>query len=143
MKPSHKCIGTIKKFEGCRLSQYADAAGLPTIGWGHKVLKIEGLPTTITQEKADELLDDDAAYTGTLVDKSVTVPLTQGQFDALVDFTYNLGIGRLRGSTLLALVNAGKYDTAELEFHKWVYGGGKVLPGLVTRREAEQDLWRS
>ena len=76
------------------------------------------------------------------VRKLVTVGLTQGQFDALVDFAYNAGVGALQKSTLLKKVNAEKFDEVPAEFMKWTKGGGKELPGLVRRRRAEVKLWR-
>jgi hypothetical protein len=76
------------------------------------------------------------------VRKYVKVDLTQGQFDALVDFAYNAGVGALAKSTLLKRVNAEKFDEVPAEFMKWTKGGGKELPGLVRRRRAEVKLWR-
>ena len=76
------------------------------------------------------------------VRKFVKVELTQNQFDALVDFAYNAGVGALQKSTLLKKVNAGKFDEVPAEFMKWTKGGGKELPGLVRRRRAEVKLWR-
>jgi GH24 family phage-related lysozyme (muramidase) len=89
------------------------------------------------------LLLEDVAYAEHAVEHLVTVPLTQGQFDALVSFTYNEGAGRFRTSTLLKVMNAGYYPAVPAEFIKWVFGGGVKLPGLVTRRSAEAAMFKT
>lgn len=81
------------------------------------------------------------AYAEHAVEHLVTVPLSQGQYDALVSFTYNEGAGRLQSSTLLKVLNAGNYVGAAARFGVWVYGSGVKLPGLITRREAEVALF--
>jgi len=96
---------------------------------------------TITKEGAEELLREDVKRFEGYVDRLVKVPLTQGQFDALVSFTYNLGPGALEKSTLLDQLNRGDYDSAAEQFGRWVKAGGKTLAGLVRRRAAERALF--
>jgi lysozyme len=97
----------------------------------------------ITQARAEELLKQDVASAEAEVKRLVTVPLTQHQFDALVDFVFNCGAGNLQHSTLLRLLNAGDYASTAAHFGDWVKSGGHVLPGLVRRRYAEAQLFKS
>jgi lysozyme len=101
----------------------------------------ETFPNGVTEDEATNLLKADVTTAEQAVSRLVTVPLTPGQYDALVDFTYNLGAGSLKGSTLLRLLNASKYEDARTQLLKWVNAGGKSQPGLVTRRHAEFDIW--
>jgi lysozyme len=130
-----------ESFEGCRLQAYLDSVGVPTIGYGHTHGVAMGM--TCTQEQADAWLQQDVQGAVQAVNKFVTVPLTQQQFDALVDFTFNLGSGALQHSTLLRLLNSGNYQGAAGEFEKWDKAGGKVLPGLLRRRQAERDMFNT
>jgi lysozyme len=139
VNPSEACVALVKASEGCRLTAYRDSVGVWTIGYGHTRGVREG--QAITQDEADALLVDDLDLAATQVRGMVTVPLTQGQFDALCDFVFNLGAGRLRDSTLLRLLNQGRYQDAAAQFRFWVMAGGKPLPGLVTRRAAERALF--
>lgn len=134
-------LNLIKKFEGFSATTYNDPAGLPTIGYGHKLLSGEAYPNGIDEAQAEELLSADAGAACLDVEHLVHVPLTQGQFDALVDFCYNLGQGRLAASTLLRDLNAGDYDAARQQLLLWDHAGGQVLPGLQARRQAEFNLW--
>jgi lysozyme len=95
----------------------------------------------ITEAAATALLLEDAVYAEHAVTHLVTVPLTQGQYDALVSFTYNVGAGRLQSSTLLKDLNAGNYAAAADQFGVWVMGGGKKLSELVMRRAAEARMF--
>jgi len=136
----------LKKFEGCKLKAYRCPAGVCTIGYGHT--SAAGMPQvtdgmTITQARAEEILRVDIVKYERAVDDLVKVELTQNQFDVLVDFAYNAGIGNLKSSTLLKKVNAGKFDDVPAELMKWTKGGGKVLPGLVRRRQAAVDWWNA
>lgn len=128
----------IKRFEGCRLMPYICPAGVWTCGWGSTGPDVfPGRPWT--QAYADARLDQDAIQfaRGTLA----TCPgLTGAPLSAIADFAYNLGLGRLRGSTLRKRINAGDYEGAKTELRKWVNGGGRRLNGLVLRREAECSL---
>lgn len=126
-----------ERFEGCRLVAYQDQVGVWTIGYGHTHGVSEGL--VITQPIAESWLLADTANAEDDVNKFVRVPLTQGQFDALVDFAFNLGCGALNNSTLLKDLNAGDKAAAAAEFEKWDHAGGKVVAGLLRRRQAEAD----
>lgn len=130
-----------KSFEGCRLQAYLDSVGVPTIGYGHTHGVTMGM--SCTQEQADAWLQEDVQWAVQAVNNLVTVPLTQQQFDALVDFTFNLGTGALQRSTLLRLLNSGNYQGAAGEFEKWDKAGGKVLPGLLRRRQAERNMFNT
>ena len=134
-------LDLIKDFEGLRLAAYQDSAGVWTIGYGHTGGVQPG--DRITQAEAEKLLEQDTAWAQQAVRDLVNVPLTQGQFDALTSFTFNLGAGALESSTLLKKLNAGDYAGAQAEFGKWVHAGGEVLPGLVRRRAAEAELFGS
>ena len=134
----------LKKFEGCKLKAYRCPANVCTIGYGHT--SAAGTPTvidgmTITQKQADDILWQDLVKYETAVQGLVTQDLTQHQFDVLVDFAYNAGVGALKSSTLLKKINAGDFDAVPAELMKWTKGGGKVLPGLVRRRQAEGQWW--
>ena len=129
-------IEKLKEFEGLRLEAYRDAAGVLTIGYGHTGSDIrEG--DRITEYWAGELLRSDLGATEAAV-RRLHVARTQGQFDALVSFAFNLGIGRLQGSTLLKVIRkGGSHHQIRQEFKRWVYAGGKKLRGLERRREWE------
>lgn len=141
MQPSPKCIALIQEFEGCELKAYQDSTGRWTIGYGHTFGVSPGM--TITQAQANTFLQSDAQNAGTLTQKYVTVTLNQNQFDALVSFTFNEGIVRLAGSTMLGLINAGNFLGAANEFPKWDLADGVIEPGLVRRRAAERTLFLS
>ena len=129
----------LKFFEGCRLTAYQDSVGVWTIGYGHTKGVFEGM--SITQEEAEQMLLTELEEYEGYVEKYVTVPLTQNQFDALVVWVYNLGPTNFRKSTLLKELNSGNYTAAGNEITKWNKAGGKVLAGLVKRREAEAKLF--
>lgn len=141
MRISEKGIELIKSFEGLRLEAYLDSVDVPTIGYGHT--RGVKLGQTITQEQADALLEEDIHEFELAIQRLVHVNLTQNQFDALVSFTFNLGIGSLKQSTLLKKLNAGDITGAANEFNRWVYAGGKKLTGLVKRRSAERLMFIS
>ena len=148
MNVSEKCLALIREFEGFRSKPYLCPAGVPTIGYGSTRYE-DGTPVTlkdgpIDQARANAIMRTTLAREyEPAVQRYVKVPLTQGQYDALVDFAYNAGAKNLLQSTLLKKLNAKNYAGASKEFEKWVYGGGKVLPGLVRRRKAEQALFLS
>lgn len=139
MKTGQKGLELIKHFEGLRLKSYQCSAAVWTIGYGHTAGVKPG--DLITTEEADAFLRQDIAESERSVSRYVSVPLTQHQFDALVSFTFNLGSGNLRTSTLLKKLNTGDYPAAAEEFLRWVNAGGKKLSGLVRRREAERALF--
>jgi lysozyme len=139
MKISQEGLALIKKFEGCELKAYHCAAGVPTIGYGstHGVT----MDMQITQEEADELLMDDVSKFEEAVAKAVKVPLEQNQYDALVSWTFNLGPSNLSSSTMLRVLNEGNYEEVPAQIKRWNKAGGKVLQGLIRRREAEALLF--
>lgn len=139
MKTSKNGYEIIKKYEGLRLTAYKCPAGIWTIGYGHTGSVKPS--DTITKARAEELLADDVAFAERAVNSVVTVDLTQGQFDALVSFAFNLGGAKLAKSTLLRKLNAGDYDGAHAEFPRWNRSGGQILTGLTLRREEEADLF--
>ena len=139
MNLGYKGKDLLKFFEGCELVAYQDSVGVWTIGYGHTKGVTPGM--TITQEEAEQMLESELAEYEGYVEKYVTVPLTQNQFDALVVWVYNLGPTNFRNSTLLKELNSGNYNAAGTEIKRWNKAGGKVLAGLVKRREAEAELF--
>lgn len=141
MQISDAGIAFVKRHEGFRSQVYNDVAGHPTIGYGHELKPGESFPDGITEAQATVLLREDLSTAEAAVNHLVTVPLNQSQFDALVDFVYNEGAGHFEASTLLVKLNEGEYADVPTELRKWVYAGGRVIPGLVARREDEAELW--
>jgi len=139
MKISIEGLSLIKKFEGCELNSYKCAAGVPTIGFG-STHGIE-MGMSISKARAEELLLEDISKFEDIVDKAVTVALDQHQFDALVSWTFNLGGGNLNSSTMLKVINAGDYEDVPEQIKRWNKANGKVLEGLIRRREAEALLF--
>jgi len=139
MNLGYKGKDLLKFFEGCELVAYQDSVGVWTIGYGHTKGVTPGM--TITQEEAEQMLESELTEYEGYVEKYVTVPLTQNQFDALVVWVYNLGPTNFRNSTLLKELNSGNYNAAGTEIKRWNKAGGKVLAGLVKRREAEAELF--
>ena len=138
-------IDLIKQFEGFRSESYQDTVGVWTIGYG--TTRINGQPVTagmtITQQQALELVQQEVNKLTRQINIIVAVPINDNQLNALVDFAYNLGFNALKTSTLIRKLNAGDYNGAADQFDRWVYAGGKILPGLVRRREAEKQLFVS
>lgn len=137
-------ISLIKSFEGLVLKAYKDAVGVWTIGYGHT--SMAGPPDVkagmvLTEQAAEALLVSDLKKYQAMVDRNVKVALNDNQYGALVSFTYNLGEGNLKSSTLLKKVNAKDFIGASKEFAKWDKAGGKVLKGLTRRRAAEASLF--
>lgn len=161
MEISFAGLAMIKNREKLRLNTYTnDGAGVPTIGWGHKLTEAEKLAglTSITREQADALLAKDVSVAERAVNRLVTVQLNQNQFDALVSFVYNIGADAFAKSTMLQYLNAGDYFRAANEFGSWVfvtvrdragkimrdqYGNKikKVVPGLAKRRTEEYQMF--
>ena len=130
----------VRRSEGCRLTAYRDIVGVLTVGYGHTGSDVvEGM--TITQDQADQMLRYDCQFSEMAVKRLVAVELNQEQYDALVDFVFNCGVGAFQKSTLLRRLNRGDYDGAAEEFPKWNQAGGVVVQGLVKRRRAEQQLF--
>ena len=132
-------LALIKKFEGCELKAYQCSAGVWTIGYGHTKDVVEGME--ITQEQAEQMLVDELHEYESYVNEYVTVALSQNQFDALVSWVYNLGPANLKASTMLKVLNSGQYEDVPAQIKRWNKAGGKVLEGLIRRREAESALF--
>ena len=136
-------IDLIKKYEGFRPQSYQDSVGVWTIGYG--TTRINGEPVkagmTITEDQAIQYVQLEVNKLWSQIEQVVKVPINHNQMNALVDFAYNLGFNALKTSTLMRYINQSKFEQAASEFGKWVYAGGKVLPGLVKRREAEKQLF--
>lgn len=134
-------IDLIKRFEGFSAKVYICPAGYPTIGFGHVVKPYEDFSAGIDEALGEELLRQDAQIAERAVLRLINVPLTDGQFDALVSFTYNLGGGALQRSTLRRKINREEHAEVPEQFMRWVWAGGRKLKGLVRRREAEVKLY--
>ena len=132
-------IALIKKFEGCKLEAYLDSVDVPTIAWGRT--KLVSIGDTCTQEQADDWLEEELVEYEGYINDMVKVPLDQSQFDALVAWVYNLGPTNLSKSSLLRELNNENYQAVPNEIKRWNKAGGKVLGGLVRRREAEALLF--
>jgi lysozyme len=145
MKTSNKVIELIKEFEGFRSEAYQDVIGVWTIGYGstrvHGLKVVKGMKCS--KEEAENYLWDEISEIEPRLARLIKVNVSQGMYDALVDFCYNLGTGNLEKSTLLKNLNAKNYNGAANEFVKWNKAGGAVLAGLTRRREAERDLFIS
>ena len=139
MRCSQDGLELIKKFDGCKLKSYKCSAGVWTIGYGHTEGIKEG--DIITSEEAEKLLRADVFKFERYVEDEVKVELEQNQFDALVAWTFNLGVGNLRSSTMLKELNNSKFDKVPSEMKRWNKAGGKTLDGLIRRREAESLLF--
>lgn len=134
-------LDLIKRFEGFRPAVYRDAVGLPTIGYGHLIKQGATFDRPITEREAEELLRRDVSIAERAVLRLISVPLSDGQFAALVSFVFNLGAGALQRSTLRMKLNRGDIADAADEFIKWIRAGGRVLRGLVLRRNAERSMF--
>lgn len=134
------CVPFIKQFEGCELTAYRCSAGVLTIGYGHTGSDVqEGM--AISQSDAEKLLIDDLTEFQDELAPLVSVPVTEGQFIALMSFVFNLGISAFKRSTLRRELNVGNVNRAADEFLKWVNAGGKPVIGLQRRRAAERELF--
>lgn len=136
-------IDLIKRFEGFSSSIYICPAGYPTIGYGHVVRDDEKrrFDEGIDKEEGENLLRRDVRWAEQGVLRLINVPLTDGQFDSLVSFTFNLGTGALQRSTLRRKVNREEHEDVPAQFKRWVWAGGRKLPGLVRRRSTESRLY--
>lgn len=129
----------IMSAEGLRLVAYPDVGGRPTIGYGHTAGVRLG--TAIDDSHAEDLLEDDIAKCERCLARAVTVPLTQGMVDALIDWIFNLGCAEFRGSEALRLLNLSNYRAAWDRFQRYDRAGNQRLPGLIHRRMAETELF--
>ncbi|MFL6212708.1 MAG: lysozyme [Blastocatellia bacterium] len=154
MQMSAHGLTLLEQWEGFKLKLYKDSAGLPTIGVGHLLTKseltsgkiiINGVPVKyadgLTEQQVTDLLAQDVKPASAAVTKNVKVPLNQNQFDALVSFSFNVGIAAFTGSTLLKVLNQKQYDDVPAQLLRWTRAGGKVVQGLVNRRNNEIKLW--
>ena len=132
MNISNEGLSLIKKFEGCELDSYKCAAGVWTIGYGSTHGIEKGM--SISKSRAEELLLEDIA-------EFEDINLSQNKYDALVSWTFNLGGGNLNSSTMLKVLNAGDYENVPEQIKRWNKANGKVLEGLIRRREAEALLF--
>src|SRR5258708_3342556 len=149
--PSQAALDFIRQTEALSLTPYhgaADAPGVYTIGYGHRIQAGEpywpsGSIESISNDEAEQLFEADVNNAADAVRRNVTVPLSQGQFDSLTSFFFNLGEHKImtvnngQPATLIQKLNAGDYGGAAAEFQKWVYSNGQIQGGLVTRRVAE------
>lgn len=143
LRPSKAAYDLIKESEGLKLESYICPAGHPTVGWGH-VIPASQHPCKISLAQAERYLREDVEEAVRAIQRLVKVELTQGQFDALTSFVFNFGSSKFGSSTLLNKLNQGDYLGALAEFDRWVgrpNNNGKPLPGLVIRRDKEQDLF--
>lgn len=154
MQTSEHGLQLLKLWEGLKTKLYEDAAGLPTIGVGHLLKKdelasgrinIQGVQVEygagLSDEQVSALLGQDLHPAENAVNSGTKVELNQNQFDALVAFTFNTGTQAFTDSTLLKLLNQGNYDAVPDQLRRWTKAGGKVIQGLVNRRENEIKLW--
>ena len=139
MKISDEGLSLIKHFEGCELKAYRCAANVLTIGYGSTKGVTEDME--ITQEEAESLLQEEMHEYEGYINDMVKVPLEQHQFDAMVSWVFNLGSGNLSSSTLLKKLNNSEYDEVPAQIRRWNKAGGKVLDGLIRRREAEAKMF--
>lgn len=129
----------IKSFEGLKLKAYQDSVGKWTVGYGHTKGVTPGMRISI--EQAERYLAEELAVIEDEILTLVKVPLNENQLAALESFIYNLGIGAFAGSTMLRMINKGDYENAAVQFKFWIHAKGKILPGLIKRREAEAKLF--
>ena len=139
---NEKGLDLIKFWEGCRLEAYRDVGGVWTIGYGQTGPDVvEGL--VIDQETADKMLLDALGSVEAAVSACIRTSPSSNQFSALVAFTYNVGIGNFKKSTLLNSVNKNQWESAAVNFLMWDRVHGTIIPGLSRRREAEAELFRT
>lgn len=129
----------IKQWEALRTHAYLDSVGVWTIGYGHTRTARKGM--TISEAKAEQLLERDVAWAEAAVSKYVNVPITQNQYDALVSLCFNIGATAFRKSTLVRELNKKNYEAVPSQLMRWKHGGGRVIKGLVNRRMSEVALW--
>lgn len=131
----------VKQFEGRELKAYQCSAGVWTIGYGHTKDVSEG--DEISASEAEQLLVEDLTAFSNDLSRLVNVPVSEGQYIALLSLAFNVGATAVKKSTLLFHLNHGRYDDAAAEFDKWLYAGGKVSEGLKRRRAAERKLFEN
>ena len=142
MKTSQNGLAFIMANEGMRVRRYRDQAGLWTIGVGHLIRPGEVFQEPLTREQCLSLLASDVRGAEAAVSRLITRPLSQNQFDALVDFTFNVGDGALQHSTLRLVVNRGDFADVPSELRKWCRARGRVVSDLLKRRLLEAHLFQ-
>lgn len=142
MQISEKGIELITRFEGFSATPYICPAGKMTVGYGHVIDNKKQLSYPISEKQAKLILLQDVNIAERAVRRLVRVPLTQGQFDALISLIFNIGVQAFEKSTLLKLLNSNEIDAVANEFSRWTYSKGQKLEGLVARRAAETLLFR-
>jgi lysozyme len=142
MKISEAGVEFVKQFEGFSATPYPDPVGKNTIGYGHLIKPGETFDT-VTENQAIQLLGQDLLWAESVVNRAVLVTLNQNQFDALVDFVFNVGSANFHNSLMLSNLNQGDFDSAADEFKFWDHSGGVEIEGLERRREAERVLFCS
>jgi lysozyme len=140
MEYSDAGLAKTKEFEGLRLEAYRDVGGVWTIGYGHTGKDVKP-KMKITEAEAEDLLRKDLQWAVDCVNKAVTQTISQNQFDAMVDFTFNVGCGAFTGSTLLRKLKAGDTTGAADEFLRWKFVKGVEVAGLLRRRQADRELF--
>jgi lysozyme len=144
MKTNEAGLDLIKHYEGRRLTSYLCPAQVWTVGYG-AIRYFDGEPVppnvTITEQEADDLLRRDLIDTEDFVSRLIRVPLTENQFSATVSLVFNIGAGNFQRSQIRQRINRKNYDGAASIWWQWRRGGGRILPGLVKRRESERQLW--
>tara|TARA_R100000808_G_scaffold7062_1_gene20746 strand:- start:22281 stop:22724 length:444 start_codon:yes stop_codon:yes gene_type:complete len=146
VKTNDAGVDLIKHYEGLRTTSYLCPANVWTVGYGAiRFFGGEPVPpsTTITESEADELLRRDLGHMEGMVSRLVRVPLNENQFSSLVSLVFNIGAGNFQRSQIRQRVNRRDYDGAASIFWQWRRGGGRILPGLVARRESERVLFVS
>jgi lysozyme len=143
MRTSDAGLALIKRFEGFSEQAYICPAGYKTIGYGHVVLPHEVFEDVLDEAAAEGLLREDVGAAEYAVMHLIKHALTQSQYDALVSFTFNVGAAALQRSQLRRVVEFGDVQAVCYQWMRWVRGGGRVLKGLVRRREAEIDMYFS
>jgi lysozyme len=142
-KVSQTGLELIKQFEGFSAEVYRCPAGYDTVGYGHLVRANEDFTGGVSETEAEMLLRQDVQVAELAVLRLIKVPLTDGQFDALVSFTYNLGSGALQRSSLRQKIIREAHGEVPRELRRWVWAGGRKLKGLMRRRAAEAALYMS
>lgn len=131
----------IKEFEDLILTPYPCPSGYPTIGYGHLIKNTENFNKGISLSEAEFILDADIIIANQAITRLIRVPLNNNQRAALIVFVFNVGAGAFQASTLRQKLNRGEYNDAADQFQRWVYGVGRILPGLVRRRHVERALF--
>ena len=142
---SNNCVNIVKEFEGFRSKPYKCSAGIPTIGYGSTFYingeKVSMNDSPISIELAEELLMNTLNMFSAKVNNLIKVELNQNQYDAIISFVYNIGVGGFSKSTMLKLINSKDFTNASKQFIRWNKANGKVVNGLTIRRKKEQELF--